>query len=275
MMWSLVIPLVLLLPLASSYNYCHNKTHRCILEHKEHFMCRLGKFPVYGERTKFHAIVPSTRKFESIILEILNNLRNSLAGGELRTNANKTFAKAKRMRRLMWDRELAHMALSHASTLSFKHSDCRSTKRFPHVGECLAVVAPKDKLSITEICKRAIHLMFDEYKNVTAPRKLLKRFDPVRDYYVGHFTTIISDRVSRVGCGIAVASNCRQESFIKFCHFVTCHFDFNNVESSYVYKAGDPCSSCDDWGTHGSDRYPNLCMNTGVLFPPDQGDHGD
>ncbi|KAI8040008.1 venom allergen 5-like [Drosophila gunungcola] len=275
MIWSVVVPALLLLPLASGYNYCNNKTHSCILENKEHFMCRLDKFPVYGEQTKFHTAIPDNRKLQQMILRTLNNFRNLLAGGDLRTSANMPFPQAKRMRRLIWDKELAYMARTHAATMSFKQSECRSTRRFPHVGECLAVVTPKEKLNIEELCARAFNAMFEEHRNVTDPEALLKGFDSVRDYHVGHFTTIISDRVSRVGCGIVVASNCPQVSSSKFCHFLTCHFDFNNVEGSYVYKAGEPCSACDDWSSYASDRYAYLCKNNGIIYPPDSGDHSD
>lgn len=261
--------MILLLSLASGYNYCNNKTHRCIVKNREHFMCRLEKFPAYGGKTKFHEIVPDTSNFQEMVLDLLNSMRNRFASGELITSANKTFAKARRMRKLIWDKELGYLARSHASTVSFMRTECRSTQRFPHVGETPAVVIAKKEMDIKQICEKAFKTMFDEYLNVTDPFGLLHAFDAVRDYYVGHFTTIISDRASRVGCGVAVGSNCLATN--QFCYFVTCYFDFNNIQSSYVYKSGDPGSSCDDWGVHGSDKYPFLCKNNGQIYPHDHG----
>jgi len=55
--------------------------------------------------------------------------------------------------------------------------------------------------------------------------------------------------------------------FLSFCHFLTCYFDYDNVNGSYVYKAGKPASSCGDWGTTKSKEFANLCYNNGNLIP--------
>ncbi|XP_016953532.1 antigen 5 like allergen Cul n 1-like isoform X3 [Drosophila biarmipes] len=176
----LLLPLMLLLTLASGYNYCNNKTHRCVMQNMEHFMCRLKKFPAYGGQAKLHDIVPDTKNFEEIVLDLLNGLRNLFASGKLKTRRNKRFAKARRMRKLIWDKELAYLARNHASTMSFMRTECRSTRRFPYVGEIPAVVVPRKKLSVKQICRRAFQRMFDEYLNVTDPEALLHAFDAVR-----------------------------------------------------------------------------------------------
>ncbi|XP_017045188.1 venom allergen 3-like [Drosophila ficusphila] len=271
MIWTLVTKVILPIALASGYNYCNNKTHSCVQNGMEHFMCRLNKFAPFGGSTQFHAMVPDTPELREDILSILNNFRDSFAAGELMTSENKTFSKAKRMRCLIWDNELGYMARRHASTLSFKHSDCRSTQRFPYVGECLAMITPKHKLKIHEILVKMFREMFNEHQNVLDPEGLLSGFDSNRDDDCAHFAIIVSDRVSRVGCGIAVGSNCRYGSSTTYCHFLTCHFDFNNLNGSYVYKAGDPSSGCGDWDTTGSTEYSNLCQNNGQIFPPDHG----
>ncbi|KAI8039634.1 tabinhibitin 10-like isoform X2 [Drosophila gunungcola] len=273
MIRSLVIPVILLLPLASGYNYCNNKTHRCVLEGKEHFMCRLDKFrPLLGS-TIYHAIVPDVPYLQDQILRILNQFRNSFAGGELATHNNKTFASAKRMRKLIWDKELAYMARTHASTVSLQHSECRSTQRFAHVGEVLFVAVPNARAKINYILETTFRSLFQKYLKVEDPEGLLVGFDPIRDFNLADLTIIISDRVSRVGCGLASGSNCNPFLPSNFCLFLTCHFDFVNLNGSYVYKAGEPASGCDDWYTTGSNKYVNLCRNNGDIYPPDQGDN--
>ncbi|XP_017070270.1 venom allergen 3-like [Drosophila eugracilis] len=267
----MILPLIFVLPIVTGYNYCNNKTHKCVLEKTEHFMCRLDKYTPLENATKLYAIVPDTESLQLNILNILNRFRNHFASGDLRTAKNITFARAKRMRTLLWDNELGYMARVHASTVSYQHTECRATLRFPYVGESLALLVPKQSIEIPEILQKMFNTMFDEYLNVVDPEGLLLGYDPHRDYDCADFTNIISDRVSRVGCGLAVGSNCRSGSSTNFCHFLTCHFDFTNMEGSYVYKAGKP-ATCVDWNTKGSKKFPNLCDNNGNLFPPDQGD---
>nr|XP_016930166.1 antigen 5 like allergen Cul n 1-like isoform X1 [Drosophila suzukii] len=271
----LVLAVILLLPMTFGYNYCNNRTHLCELAKWKHFMCRLEDFHAFGN-TKYHAIVPDTAIVRRETLGVINTFRNTFASGDLTTNENKTFSSAKRMRRLNWDSELAYMARTHASTVSFKHSECRSTQRFPFVGEVLAILPPqKSKPTIIDELNKLLTPMFDEYKVVEDPDGLLHAYDPIRDFPASHFTLFVSDRVSRVGCGITVGSNCNIGHTVGFCHFLTCHFDFNNLAGSYVYKAGKPASGCGDWNTVGSVKYSHLCANTGDLFPADRGDDGE
>ncbi|XP_016953534.1 antigen 5 like allergen Cul n 1-like isoform X2 [Drosophila biarmipes] len=264
---NLVLAVLLLLPLTFGYNYCNNRTHLCDLRKLKHFMCRLEEFPAFGT-AKFHAIVPDTGVVRRETLGVINTFRNTFASGDLTTRDNKSFPAAKRMRRLNWDEELAYLARTHSATVSFKHSECRCTLRFPWVGEVMSLLAPQEsKPTILHVLKKLLTPMFEEYKDVEDPEGLLVAYDPIRDFPVSHFTLFASDRVSRVGCGIAVGTDCNVGRKVGFCHFLTCHFDFNNVANSYVYKAGKPASGCNDWNTVGSHKYSHLCANPGGLLP--------
>ncbi|XP_017045189.1 venom allergen 5-like [Drosophila ficusphila] len=270
----LALRVVLLLPLISGYNYCNNRSHVCNVGKKKHFMCQLEQeLRPYDNKSKLHAVFPDTPKLRVKTLGILNNFRNTFAGGDLITKENKSFPSAKRMRRIIWDKELAYMARNHAATVSFKHTECRSTLRFPVVGEFLALLPPaKKKRNVMDLLTKSFESMLEEYKDVKDPEGLLQCYDSERDSNVGHFTLIANDRVSRVGCGIAASSNCHLDNKVGYCHFLTCHFDYSNLEGSYVYKAGRPAAGCDDWNGVGSYKYANLCQNLGVIFPPNQGD---
>ncbi|XP_032570732.1 venom allergen 3 isoform X2 [Drosophila sechellia] len=259
---------LLLLPMVAGYNYCNNRTHVCDLAQRKHFMCRLGELTPYGGRTKYYASIPDTLKVRRETLGVLNTFRDMLAGGELDTAKNKTFPSAKRMRAFQWDSELAYMARTHAATVSFMHSECRSTLRFPLAGEVLALSPPVGhRLSLSELLSMVFGQIFDEYKTVQDPHSFASRFDSKRDYSVGHFSIIVNDRVSRVGCGFVVGSNCEKDGKVGFCHFLTCHFDYTNVNGSYVYKTGKATTGCNDWKTIASIKYSNLCANTGEIFP--------
>ncbi|KPU76870.1 uncharacterized protein Dana_GF13477, isoform D [Drosophila ananassae] len=213
-MWkhfSILAAMLYLLPSASGYNYCHNKSHVCRQRNLDHFMCNLGNLRPLDGTVKYEDIMPDAPKLRDNILGKLNRYRNNLAGGDIRTAYNKSFPKASRMRALAWDEELGYLARCHAKTVSFMHSECRATSRFPYAGEVLAMIGvQKKKLFLWEIINLTLKPMFEEHMLVEDPEEYVKNYDPIKHYGVGHFTTLISDRVSRVGCGIAVGSNCNR-----------------------------------------------------------------
>ncbi|SPP73246.1 venom allergen 3-like [Drosophila guanche] len=267
----LLMVMMPLLPYISAYNYCHNKSHFCMAANTQHFMCRLdAELPSVAT---YRGTIPDTKGLQGIILHLLNTYRDKVASGDLKTRKNKAYPGAKRMRQLIWDLELGYMARSHAATVSFKHSECRATQRFPMAGEALGVVgATTDRRSMNEILKLSLDRMFYEHLNVEDPESLVSYFDASIHMDAGHFCVIISDRVSRVGCGIAVATDCGHDEPTGHCHFLTCHFDFTNIHGSYVYLEGTPASDCQIWGTEPSKQYYHLCGNDGSIFAQDHGD---
>ncbi|XP_002138493.2 venom allergen 3-like [Drosophila pseudoobscura] len=268
---AIAMVMIPLLPQGSAYNYCHNDTHFCLAANRQHFMCRLdAELPPVAA---YKGTIPDTKKFHAIILKQLNSYRDRLASGFLETRSNKIFPAAKRMRELIWDLELGYMARSHASTVSFKHSECRATQRFPMAGEALGVVgSTMDRRSMSDVLRLAFDRMFDEHLDVKDPESLISNFDGSRDITAGHFSTIVSDRVSRVGCGVAVATECSDDLPQGHCHFLTCHFDFTNIQGSYVYKEGPPATDCQIWEADPSKDYQHLCGNEGGIFGQDHGD---
>lgn len=113
-----------------------------------------------------------------IILDTHNDFRNQLAGGDVKTSDNKEFKQASRMRELIWDVELGYTAFLHASTVSFKHSLCRSVLRFPLTGENLGLVfASTHRRTIREILKHTVGKMFLEHEGVPEPDELMNKFD--------------------------------------------------------------------------------------------------
>ncbi|XP_039479990.1 venom allergen 5 isoform X1 [Drosophila santomea] len=267
-MLMVMLMLVLLLPMAAGYNYCNNRTHLCDLAESKHFMCKLEDLKPYGGRTKYHISIPDTQKVRKEMLGVLNTFRNMFAGGELDLPENKTFPSAKRMRVLIWDSELAYMARTHAATVSFMHSECRATVRFPMTGEILVLSPPtKHKFSLTELLGIVFGQVFEEHKTVKDPQNFPRALDSERHYRAGHFSLIVNDRMSRVGCGISVGSNCERDGEVGFCHFLTCHFDRTNVNGTFVYKTGKAATGCNDWKSTANIKYANLCENTGEIFP--------
>lgn len=179
-------------------------------------------------KAQFEKRILDTYSLRQNILDTHNEFRNKLAGGDVKTSDDKKFKPAARMRELIWDTELGYTAFLHASTVSFKHSLCRSVLRFPYTGENLGLVyASTHRRTFKEILKYTVGKMFLEYEDVPDPDELMKKFDVTKwvamifntmciyiviiccrhnDY--GHFSLIVSDRVSRVGCAIVAATNC-------------------------------------------------------------------
>ncbi|XP_062131667.1 antigen 5 like allergen Cul n 1-like isoform X1 [Drosophila sulfurigaster albostrigata] len=258
--------LLMLLQLCSAYNYCHNSTHLCDLVGEKHFICE--KHQPYLNKTKYVGTIPDTLRLRKIILSYYNKYRNEVASGTLTTLYNKTFPPACRMRELIWDVELAYTARIHAETVSFKHSLCRSVLRFPYAGECIGIVRPISKRrSIKNIMDRTIRFMFETYFRVEDPEQLISFFRVPQDLHLSRFTILISDRVSRVGCAIVVATDCMLNYKYGYCYLITCHFDFIMVSRSFTYKPGEPTSNCSDWESRPSNSFRNLCRNTGKIFP--------
>lgn len=78
MILSAVLPVILMIStMTYGYNYCNNRTHRCILLNTQHFMCRLDKIPSLGG-TRYHAIVPDIPKLRTEILRIINNFQKPI-----------------------------------------------------------------------------------------------------------------------------------------------------------------------------------------------------
>ncbi|XP_034478241.1 venom allergen 3-like [Drosophila innubila] len=266
----LLILLLLLLQLGqklgTAYNYCYNPLHVCNKKGLKHFICE-DHVP-YLNKTKYVATIPDTLRFREFILSYYNKYRNLVAGGYLTTLQNKTFKPASRMRELIWDLELAYTARLHAETVSFKHSACRSVARFPYAGECIGIVQSyKHRRSLADILDLTIRFMFESYMEVQDPDRLITQFRIPEDMPLGQFTMLVSDRVSRVGCGFVVAKDCNLKDIPGFCYMMTCHYDFINLGNSYTYLTGEPASNCSDWNTFPSRSYTNLCHNTGEIFP--------
>ncbi|KAL7737772.1 hypothetical protein ACLKA6_006162 [Drosophila palustris] len=267
----LLILLLLLLQLGkklgTAYNYCYDSTHACNLKGLKHFICE--DHEPYLNKAKYLSTIPDTLKLRESVISYFNKHRNAVAGGFLTTLHNTTFPPACRMRELVWDEELAYTARLHAATVSFKHSACRSVQRFPYAGECIGIVKSynKRRRTLSDILDNTIGLMFDRYMEADDPESLITNFRIPDDMHMGQFTMIVNDRISRVGCGFVVATDCSQNEGEGFCYMMTCHYDFINMGNSYTYLTGEPASNCSDFNTFPSRSFTNLCHNTGEIFP--------
>lgn len=125
------------------------------------------------------AIIPDTYVFRDMILEYHNSFRDAVASGLLVNKNGIVFPSARRMRELVWDSELAYLSRMHVKSLSFKHTVCRSVKRFPLVGENLSLIfTNKTKhQKVRDVLNLTLKNMFLEYKDIADPEKSVDYFD--------------------------------------------------------------------------------------------------
>uniref|UniRef100_A0A1A9WS17 SCP domain-containing protein n=1 Tax=Glossina brevipalpis TaxID=37001 RepID=A0A1A9WS17_9MUSC len=121
----------------------------------------------------------------------------------------------------------------------------------------------------------ALHLkmMYDEKDKVTNPIGFADQLESSYLKDSGHFSQLMGDRISRVGCAFAVGGNCTADvgggEAFQYCYYLACHYDFASMTKWRLYKRGTtPASDCGEWnvGKHEDPRYPNLCKETIELF---------
>ncbi|KAI9581263.1 antigen 5 like allergen Cul n 1-like [Glossina fuscipes] len=210
----------------------------------EHVAC--GKNRTFSENCEGEVKLEDMRNYISLILSEHNRYRNQLAGGNV-----SNFDSAVRMPVLHWDWDLALTAEYNARTCIFDHDECRSTERFHLAGqnifksttECL-------NLKTEYFIKEAINRWFEEYQNVD--RNLLQAYHQ-RIPPIGHFTVLVNDRQTHVGCNLVNnrLSN-GQEMRITI---LICNYSTTNIYGFPTYKAGPTASECKER----NEEFANLC----------------
>uniref|UniRef100_A0A1B0B3S2 SCP domain-containing protein n=1 Tax=Glossina palpalis gambiensis TaxID=67801 RepID=A0A1B0B3S2_9MUSC len=223
------------------------------------------------------AFAPVTKKFKRIIIDIHNHYRNLIAGGgEQNVKNGGKFPIASRMRALIWDDELEYNAKLHLQAAKrMVHDNCRATKRYPLAGQNLGGTAVQGREKVFQTMLEHFRQMFNEKDDVGDPEKLPDQLLSEHLGKSGHFTQLVGDRNSRVGCVFALGLNCTASlapgaEVYKFCYYTACHYDFSNLTKWRLYKTHltTPGADCGEWhvGMNKDPRYPNLCEPTIELF---------
>uniref|UniRef100_A0A1B0C5P9 SCP domain-containing protein n=1 Tax=Glossina palpalis gambiensis TaxID=67801 RepID=A0A1B0C5P9_9MUSC len=218
------------------------------------------------------AFVPTTRKFKRVVLQIHNEYRNNVAGGKAHSKAsNSYFPIAGRMRELVWDDELEYNAKLHlAAAKMMAHDNCRNTVRYILAGQNLGSTATDNKMTVLEAVVDQLKLMYNEKDLVTDTSKFADKLRSEDVQRSGHFTQLMGDRNSRVGCAFALGLNCTHHKgdakVYSYCYYLACHYDFSNVSRWRLYKThpNTPGAHCSEWnvGMNTDPRYSHLCEAT-------------
>ncbi|XP_075151229.1 antigen 5 like allergen Cul n 1-like [Haematobia irritans] len=278
-MFSYLVTLLYILTSVTSWEYCKPDIHKKLCKSPLiHTVCDPSMAfdnSVSMISNEFKAHVPITKKIKRIFLHIHNDYRNRVASGEEIRNGTTIakFPKASRMRELIWDNELMYVAHIHTTQTRMGHDKCRNTQRFLNAGQNLGWKGTAYNVPIIEMLNNSLLEMYMEKDLVPNPDEMASNYNSeVKKAHVGHFTAMINDRTSRLGCAISVGLNCKaqppNDKIYPWCYYLACNYDGTNLLDTYIYEisAKESASQCSDWGVRKSSNYKHLCGNSGEIF---------
>lgn len=176
--------------------------------------------------------VPMTLEYKAIMVNVHNFYRNKTAGGGL-SNLNR---EAAAMSTLMWSPELASLAEMNSKQCNMKHDRCRNTDTFQTSGQNLAWSASSEPLTPAEVRAAAINGIskwFNEYKfTEDSDVDSFNRLSGVRGKQIGHFTCLVKDIITRVGCAVTTYKDDDDYSNV----LVACNYGSKNLISIQIFQ---------------------------------------
>ncbi|XP_073828566.1 venom allergen-1-like [Musca autumnalis] len=244
MCWKLNIPIIFVLVLSifnitNSTNYCS----KSLCQDKKHIACNnTGAFSSKCENPK---IVTMSSTLKTFIVDRHNQLRNQIAKGF------SPFKPAVRMATMRWHSELAKLAELNVRQCEMKHDKCRNTDTFKYAGQNLADFSSSGSIDVTKALKIQIQSWFDEYEDT--PLDVIESYrSPDSGKDVGHFTAMVQDRSTHVGC----AALRQSLSSGRLRQLLACNYAYTNILRKPVYVTGKVASKCTT-GTNAN--YTSLC----------------
>ncbi|XP_058836613.1 antigen 5 like allergen Cul n 1-like [Topomyia yanbarensis] len=183
-------------------------------------------------RTLFK-IDPQIRAF---IIHLHNEARNRLANGSL-----EGFEAASRMPTVVWNDELAALAELNVKSCQFKHDECRNTDLYRQAGQNLALGYYPVEENIFDILEKLTTLWFNEYKD--ADQQVMDEFVNPTNVTIGHFTQMMSDRTTTIGCGIVIYPQ-KVSGFTFKVVLYACNYSITSIYSQPVYQKGQAGAKC-------------------------------
>lgn len=120
-----------------------------------------------------------------------------------------------------------------------KHDNCRSTKQFKYAGQNLAYRANSEAFEpIQSLIGKVVKDWYDEVENA-AQSDIEKCCLSSSRKTIGHFTQIVTDRATEVGCAIARYTEKQWKTSL-----LACNYAFTNLIGEKVYVSGEMASEC-------------------------------
>lgn len=167
-----------------------------------------------------------TVELKTAILDAHNELRNKAAAGL--PNLNR---KAIAMNTLVWSTELQRLATLNSKQCDMDHDDCRNTENFKKSGQNLAWKAsPLPITPIKETIVDSIEKWFNEYMYAEG-RDIdsYSRATGKNGKLIGHFTCLVKDITSHVGCGAITYMEGENYNFYLVCNYGSKYYIINTI----------------------------------------------
>lgn len=150
-----------------------------------------------------------------------------------------------------WNTELEELAKLNVKQCKMQHDACRSTDEFRLAGQNLAIRSTfGDPETLEVFIEKVITDWYDESKNAQQS-DIDNCCKSASGKTIGHFTQLVTDRATKVGCAITRYSEGTWTNTL-----IACNYAFTNLNRAKVYTSGAPASSC----TLGPNPdYPALC----------------
>ncbi|XP_041781124.1 antigen 5 like allergen Cul n 1-like [Anopheles merus] len=218
-----------------------------LLEAKRHVACGFnGSFADACPPGRM--ILKIDAQLRAYILHLHNEVRDRLARGE-----EAGFAAASRMPTVTWDDELANLAEINVRSCRFEHDECRSTYQYLHAGQNLAVGSYYLETDIFEIIHNLTGLWHREYLDTT--QEVLDKYTTDYNATIGHYTQMVSDRTTAIGCGVVIYPK-KMEDFVFKMVLYACNYAITSIVHQPIYRKGEPASRC---RTGTNPDYAGLC----------------
>ncbi|KAL5287519.1 Ag5r.2 family protein [Megaselia abdita] len=221
-------------------------------------ICSEGKTHVTcGASGGMSSSCPSDAKFIDLstlqkeIIDSHNEKRNRVAGGKIPKHSP-----AVRMATIQWDDELAYMAGLNVKTCNYGHDECRNTNAFKFSGQNLAKNWWYGQDSgIKELVLGQIDGWFSENKDSDMSK--INNVGSTGGPTTGHFTVMVAELSTRVGCAAVRSSEWDAEKQITWQTLTTaCNYSHTNVKGHRIYTSGKATSKCT---TGVNPKYQFLC----------------
>lgn len=183
---------------------------------------------------------------------------------------------------------MTYLAELNVKKCNGQYDACRNTYDFQFVGQNIAADYRQHNFQTKRhMITHSIKMWYDEVENADqndidscCPPEIRRKRDleqsngvrdlsglyarrpPVRkSSFVGHFTQVVQDRSTKVGCAIAKYTQDGYKTTV-----MTCDYSFGNVLYAKVYESGDTASNCT---TGTNPQFPALCsVDENTLIQP-------
>lgn len=142
-------------------------------------------------------------------------------------------------KRQVWSSELAQLAALNVKQCKMSHDKCRSTAVFKYAGQNLAYRANTGKVeAIDSIIEKVVSDWYGEVKDARQS-DINKCCTPASGKVIGHFTQVVVDRATHVGCAISQYTKGKNKTTL-----VACNYARTNMKNAKIYESGKTASGC-------------------------------